>query len=195
MGIYYRRAQKLVYCVLNLLRKIKVKFQFCYAGDHHHDNQSNPKMRVGSYGRIHTPRSPASYAYDGADNSDDDGTETVVGEDTEYFDEGINSSANVISQVFNLFNKIYSYFTIHSFHIFYFILFQDIYSNIQSMSLVPTQPEHANNDLSNLHRKVAKEVNSTVDHGNEKVELFSENNIPVNDGNNILPEATMMKGN
>ncbi|CAH1414273.1 unnamed protein product [Lactuca virosa] len=132
-------------------------------GDHHHDNQSNPKMRVGSYGRIHTPRSPASYAYDGADNSDDDGTETAVGEDTEYFDEGINSSAN------------------------------DIYSNIQSMSLVPTQPENANNDLTNLHRKVAKEVNSTVDHGNEKVELFSENNIPVNDGNNILPEATMMK--
>ncbi|KAL4569576.1 hypothetical protein LXL04_025217 [Taraxacum kok-saghyz] len=125
-------------------------------GEHHHDNQSNPKMRVGSYSRIHTPRSPASYAYDGADNSDDDGTETVVEEDTQYFDEGINSSAH------------------------------DIYSNIQSMSLVLS--ENANNNQG--------KVNSTVDHGSEKVEHLSENNtvsIPVNDGNIILPQTTMMK--
>lgn len=67
------------------------------AGERHHDHQSNSKTRVGSFGRIHTPRSPASYAaYDATENSDDDGTETAVGEDTQYFDEGVNSSANVI---------------------------------------------------------------------------------------------------
>lgn len=130
-------------------------------GEHHHENQSNPKMRVGSYGRIHTPRSPASYAYDDADNSDDDGTETAVGEDTEYFDEGINSSAH------------------------------DIYSSIPSVSLVPSQAENANNNQGNLHRKIAKEVNSTVDHGSEKMEHSIEI-IPVTDGSIILPQ-TMVK--
>ncbi|XP_024994094.1 probable AMP deaminase isoform X1 [Cynara cardunculus var. scolymus] len=131
-------------------------------GEHHHDNQSNPKMRVGSFGRIHTPRSPGSYAYDGADDSDDDGTETAVGEDSQYFDEGVNSSAH------------------------------DIYSNIQSMSMVLSQAENANNNQVNSNGKIAKENNSTVEHGSEKVELSLEN-IPVNDPNFILPQTTVMK--
>lgn len=87
-------------------------------GEHHHDHQANTKTRVGSYSRIHTPRSPASYAYDGAENSDDDGTETAVGEDTQYFDEGISTSAH------------------------------DIYSSIQNVSLVLSQAENANNKVS-----------------------------------------------
>ncbi|KAD0955783.1 hypothetical protein E3N88_43510 [Mikania micrantha] len=131
-------------------------------GEHHHDHHSNSKTRVGSLGRIHTPRSPASYAYDGAENSDDDGTDTAVGEDTQYFDEGINSSAH------------------------------DIYSSIQNMSSVISQAENASSDQSNLHKKVSKEINLTVDNGCEKVELTSEN-IPVNDTNIVFPQTTMMK--
>lgn len=131
-------------------------------GEHHHDHQSNSKTRMGSFGRIHTPRSPASYAYEGADNSDDDGTETAVGEDTEYFDEGINTSAH------------------------------DIYSSIQNVSLVLSQAENVSNNQTNLHKKASKEINSTVDHSSEKVELISEN-IPVNDHSIGFPQATMMK--
>ncbi|KAI3714247.1 hypothetical protein L1987_72844 [Smallanthus sonchifolius] len=131
-------------------------------GEHHHDQQSNSKTRVGSLGRIHTPRSPVSYAYDGVENSDDDGTDTAVGEDTQYFDEGVNSSAH------------------------------DVYSSIQNMSLVLSQVENANNNQSNLHNKVSKEINSNVDNGSEKVELTSEN-IPVNDPNLVFPQTTMMK--
>ncbi|PWA61408.1 AMP deaminase, Metal-dependent hydrolase [Artemisia annua] len=85
-------------------------------GEHHHDHQSSSKPRVGSYGRIHTPRSPASYAYDGADNSDDDGTETAGGEDSQYFDESVNTSAH------------------------------DIYSSIQNISLLLPQAENTNNN-------------------------------------------------
>ncbi|KAJ0667161.1 putative AMP deaminase [Helianthus annuus] len=100
-------------------------------GEHHHDHQSGSKSRVGSFGRIHTPRSPASYAYDGAENSDDDGTETAVGEDIQYFDEGeiISSSAH------------------------------DIYSSIQNVSLVLAQAEHANGNQSNIHTKESTEDN------------------------------------
>ncbi|MFS8031669.1 putative AMP deaminase [Helianthus anomalus] len=100
-------------------------------GEHHHDHQSGSKSRVGSFGRIHTPRSPASYAYDGAENSDDDGTETAVGEDIQYFDEGeiISSSAH------------------------------DIYSSIQNVSLVLAQAEHANGNQSNIHTKDSTEDN------------------------------------
>ncbi|KAF5754807.1 putative AMP deaminase [Helianthus annuus] len=100
-------------------------------GEHHHDHQSGSKTRVGSFGRIHTPRSPASYAYDGAENSDDDGTETAVGEDIQYFDEGeiISSSAH------------------------------DIYSSIQNVSLVLAQAEHANGNQSNIHTKDSTEDN------------------------------------
>ncbi|XP_071705271.1 AMP deaminase-like [Rutidosis leptorrhynchoides] len=116
-------------------------------GENHHEHQASFKTRVGSFGRIHTPRSPGSYAYDGADNSDDDGTETAVGEDTQYFEEGVISSTH------------------------------DIYSNIQNMSLVLSQAEHANN--------------STVDHNGEKGEIYSEN-IPVNDPKMIFPQAAMM---
>ena len=71
-------------------------------------------MRVGSFGRIHTPRSPGSYAYDGADDSDDDGTEAAVGEDSQYYDEGINSSAHVSLYEFVPLHKQYSYFAMHS---------------------------------------------------------------------------------
>ncbi|KAI7743359.1 hypothetical protein M8C21_006656 [Ambrosia artemisiifolia] len=100
-------------------------------GEHHHDHQSGSKSRVGSLGRIHTPRSPASYAYDGAENSDDDGTETAVGEDTQYFDEGeiISSSAH------------------------------DIYSSIQNVSVVLSQAEHATTNQSNIHKKDSTEDN------------------------------------
>lgn len=62
---------------------------------------------MGSLGRIHTPRSPASYAYDAVENSDDDGTDTAVGEDTQYFDESVNSSAHVILY------SLYSFLHIH----------------------------------------------------------------------------------
>ncbi|KAK9052128.1 hypothetical protein SSX86_028756 [Deinandra increscens subsp. villosa] len=113
-------------------------------GEHHHDHQSNSKARVGSLGRIHTPRSPASYAYDGAENSDDDGTDTAVGEDTQYFDEGINSSAH------------------------------DIYSSIQNIPLVVSQVENANNNQSNSHKKVSIEINSTVENGSEKMKATTE---------------------
>nr|XP_043607645.1 probable AMP deaminase isoform X2 [Erigeron canadensis] len=127
-------------------------------GEHHHDHQPNSKTRVGSYGRIHTPRSPASYAYDGTENSDDDGTETAVGDDTQYFDESVSTSAH------------------------------EIFSGIQNMSLLLPQAENSNIHQANLHNKVAKETDSTVDHVSGKVELLSSN-IPVND----IPQTTMMK--
>ncbi|KAK1437776.1 hypothetical protein QVD17_03574 [Tagetes erecta] len=114
-------------------------------GEQHHDHQASSKARVGSLGRIQTPRSPASYAYDGVENSDDDGTDTVVGEDTQYFDESINSSAH------------------------------DIYSSIQNMPLVLSQVENVSNNQSNSHKKVSKEINSTAENGSEKGEFTSEN--------------------
>ncbi|XP_076939343.1 putative AMP deaminase [Bidens hawaiensis] len=129
--------------------------------EHQYDHQSN--SRVGSLGRIHTPRSPASYAYDGADNSDDDGTDTAVGEDTEYFDEGVISSSA-----------------------------HDIYSSIQNISLVLPQAENGNSNQSNSPKKVTKEINSTENNGIDKTELTSEN-VPSNDTNIVFPQATLMK--
>ena len=61
------------------------------------------------------------------------------------------------------------------------------------MSMVLSQAESVNNNQVDLNRKIAKEVNSTVDHGSEKVELSSEN-IPVNDPNFNLPQTTVMNG-
>lgn len=61
------------------------------------------------------------------------------------------------------------------------------------MSLVLSQVENASSNQSNSHKKVSKEMNSTVDNGGEKGGPTSEN-IPVNDPNIVFPQATMMKG-
>lgn len=54
-------------------------------------------MRMGSVGRIITPRSSGGYAYESVEDSDEEGTELATGEDTFYTYEGLNSTAEHVN--------------------------------------------------------------------------------------------------
>lgn len=60
-------------------------------------NKSGSKIRVGSGGRLMTPRSSCGYAFDSTEYSDEEGTEVSTGQDVLLTYENLNSSAEVIS--------------------------------------------------------------------------------------------------
>lgn len=55
-------------------------------------------MRVGSVGRLVTPRSSGGYAFESVEDSDEEGMELTIGEDTIYTYENINSSAGHVNK-------------------------------------------------------------------------------------------------
>ncbi|KAI8528464.1 hypothetical protein RHMOL_Rhmol12G0150200 [Rhododendron molle] len=65
-------------------------------GQDHYVNKSGSKIRVGSGGRLMTPRSSRGYAFDSTGDSDDEGTEVSTGQDVLFTYENLNSSADII---------------------------------------------------------------------------------------------------
>ncbi|XP_058194281.1 AMP deaminase-like isoform X2 [Rhododendron vialii] len=63
----------------------------------HYVNKSGSKIRVGSGGRLMTPRSSRGYAFDSTGDSDDEGTEVSTGQDILFTYENLNSSADIIN--------------------------------------------------------------------------------------------------
>ncbi|KAG5522369.1 hypothetical protein RHGRI_034524 [Rhododendron griersonianum] len=66
-------------------------------GQDHYVNKSGSKIRVGSGGRLMTPRSSRGYAFDSTGDSDDEGTEVSTGQDVLFTYEDLNSSADIIN--------------------------------------------------------------------------------------------------
>ncbi|XP_058194280.1 probable AMP deaminase isoform X1 [Rhododendron vialii] len=66
-------------------------------GQDHYVNKSGSKIRVGSGGRLMTPRSSRGYAFDSTGDSDDEGTEVSTGQDILFTYENLNSSADIIN--------------------------------------------------------------------------------------------------
>lgn len=62
-------------------------------GQDHSMNKSGSKIRVGSGGRLMTPRSSCGYAFDSTEYSDEEGTEVSTGQDVLLTYENLNSSA------------------------------------------------------------------------------------------------------
>ncbi|KAK2990787.1 hypothetical protein RJ640_012688 [Escallonia rubra] len=63
------------------------------AGENEFDKNSSSKTRVGSVGRLVTPRSSGGYAFESAEDSDEEGRELAIEEDTLYTYENFNCSA------------------------------------------------------------------------------------------------------
>lgn len=59
------------------------------------------KMRVGSVGRLVTPRSSGGYAFDSVEHSDEEGMDQTIDDDNIYctYDESLVSSADHVSLV------------------------------------------------------------------------------------------------
>lgn len=129
------------------------------------DQRDGEKMRVGSVGRLVTPRSSGGYAFESVDDSDEEGMELTIGEDTIYTYENINSSAG-----------------------------HDSYSNIQKISSVPSKAENVNSVLVQKRKSIANEAKANVDHGGGKVVTTSVHTVG-NDpifANTILPLPSTM---
>lgn len=77
-------------------------------------NKSGSKIRVGSGGRLMTPRSSCGYAFDSTGDSDDEDTEVSTGQDVLFTYENLYSSAEIINvdvrSIFLAYNP-YSYLT------------------------------------------------------------------------------------
>ncbi|KAG5522368.1 hypothetical protein RHGRI_034524 [Rhododendron griersonianum] len=141
-------------------------------GQDHYVNKSGSKIRVGSGGRLMTPRSSRGYAFDSTGDSDDEGTEVSTGQDVLFTYEDLNSSADIIN--------------LHANN-----------SDIHNVSAPPFEVDNSSCISDQKCRATANEAEeNVVQHDARKADTALMHAVE-NDSivtNNILPQTTTMNG-
>ncbi|KAM7464557.1 hypothetical protein LguiA_032678 [Lonicera macranthoides] len=165
-------------------------------GEGQFDKSSGSKMRMGSVGRVITPRSSGGYAYESVEDSDEEGTELATGEDTFYTYEGLNSTAEhleaALPSCIGLAGRMPSCINAVAgptatqlgsaasicMHLACKCVnaagfAADTNTNYLNPSAVPLKPENLNYVQLQKHRMIEGEAKASVDHGDGKVDAAS----------------------
>jgi AMP deaminase len=111
--------------------------------------RTGSKMRIGSVGRLVTPRSSAGYAYESVEDSDEERTELATEEDSFYTYEDQNYPAELVNNV------------------------QDTNTKYVTPSAAPPKPEISNSIQLQKHRTTDGETKTSAANGDGKMDAAS----------------------